>query len=91
MSELKDTSELKKVLGVPVRWELNNFFKNYWNPNDSRIMPEKYFGIGWDINFYALSKKLGLLKSSITGKDKSLKKKVPKKEETPKEVKEKVS
>ena len=49
------------LLGMPMRWELRNIFKNYWNREEERIFPPKYFGIGWDLNVFALAKRLGLV------------------------------
>ncbi len=61
-------TELKKVLGLPMRWDINNALKNYWNPDDPRLFPEKYFGIGWDVNFYTLTKRLGVIQSNKKAK-----------------------
>lgn len=51
-----------KFLGMPARWERQNIFKNIWNRDDDRIFPPKYFGVGWDLNFHALLKKVKLVK-----------------------------
>lgn len=34
---------------------------NMWNPDDSRILTDKTFGVGWDVNFGAVARKAGLL------------------------------
>lgn len=52
----------KTFLGMPMNWDRKNIFKNYWNPSEDRIFPPKSFGVGWDINFYALLKECGILK-----------------------------
>ena len=31
-----------------------------WNPGDSRILTDKAFGVGWDVNFGAVARKTGL-------------------------------
>jgi hypothetical protein len=50
-------------LGMPMNWEwdLRKMARNYWNPDDERIFPPKVFGIGWDVNGYALFRLLGML------------------------------
>ena len=53
---------VKQFLGMPMRWDRKNMFKNYWNPSDSRLFPPKYFGIGWSVNFHAVLNELGLIK-----------------------------
>ncbi len=55
---------IKKFLGMPMRWDRKNMFKNIWNPEDERVFPPKYFGIGWSLNFHALLRKIGLVKTS---------------------------
>ena len=52
---------VKTFLGMPMRWESKNMFRNLWNKEDHRIFPPKYFGIGWDLNFHALLSKMKLL------------------------------
>lgn len=52
----------KTWFGLPMRWDRKNIFKNFWNPDDDRIFPPKYYGIGWDLNVHALLKFLGLIK-----------------------------
>ena len=58
----KQKEFVKKWLGMPVRWERKNMFKNFWNAQDDRIFPPKHFGVGWDINFLALLKGMGIVK-----------------------------
>lgn len=52
----------KTFLGMPIKWDRKNMFKNWWNKESDKIILPKNFGIGWDINFHALSKKMGLVK-----------------------------
>lgn len=58
------TESKEKILGMPMRWDRKKMFSNLWNPNDERIFPPKNFGIGWDLNFHALLKKSGLVKTT---------------------------
>lgn len=59
----KSKKEQKEFLGMPMNWDHKNIFKNLWNKEDDRLFPPKSFGIGWSINFHALGKKVGLIKS----------------------------
>lgn len=61
---------VSEFMGMPLRWEPKNAFKNVWNKDDDRVFPPKYLGVGWDMNFHALAKKLGLV-SSKTKSEKS--------------------
>lgn len=54
--------EQKTFLGMPMKWDRKNMFKNWWNKESDSIILPKNFGIGWDINFHALSKKMGLIR-----------------------------
>jgi hypothetical protein len=56
-----EQSQITTFLGMPMRWELHNLFKNLWNEDEPRIFPPRYFGIGWDLNLHALAKFLGLI------------------------------
>ena len=56
--------ETKTFWGMPMRWEAKKMFRNLWNPEDDRVFPPKYFGVGWDLNLWALGKKAGLVKDS---------------------------
>ncbi len=53
----------KTFLCMPMRWEPHNALKNFWNADDDRILPPKYFGIGWDINLHALLQRVGVIAS----------------------------
>lgn len=35
-----------------------------WNPQSDRVLSEKMFGVGWDVNLAAASKKLSSLKDA---------------------------
>jgi hypothetical protein len=54
--------ELEHFLGMPMRWVPRKLFRNIWNPQEPRVFPPKYFGVGWDLNFHALAKKARLVK-----------------------------
>lgn len=66
MTKNNDEKELKKLMGLPMRWDRKNAFKNIWNSDDDRIFPPKYFGIGWSMNFHALLKSAGLINSQTS-------------------------
>jgi hypothetical protein len=53
---------VKQFLGLPMRWDHKNIFKNLWNKEDDRIFPPKQFGIGWSVNFHALFRETGMIK-----------------------------
>lgn len=54
--------KIPTFLGMPMRWEPHNAFKDLWNPQDDRVFPPKYFGIGWGLNVHALGRKVGLIR-----------------------------
>jgi 5-formyltetrahydrofolate cyclo-ligase len=58
-------------LGMPMNWEwdVRKMARNYWNPDDERVFPPKVFGIGWDLNGYALFRRLGVLPGRETRKE----------------------
>ena len=62
MTENQNSNESRTFLGMPVSWDRERMFWNVWNPQESRILLPKYFGIGWDINFHALLKKAKLIR-----------------------------
>jgi Family of unknown function (DUF5808) len=33
---------------------------NVWNPDDARVLTDKTFGVGWDVNLGAVARKTGL-------------------------------
>ncbi len=61
MKNNKDDKNIETFLGMTMRWDRKNAFKNLWNKEDDRVFPPKYFGIGLDINLHALLKKTGIL------------------------------
>ena len=62
----QQTEDISKFWGMPMRWEAWNMLKNLWNPEDERVFPPKYFGVGWDLNLHAVGKKVGLVKGDET-------------------------
>jgi len=40
---------------------LERLKSNMWNPEDSRVLTDKTFGVGWDVNLGAVARKAGLL------------------------------
>ncbi len=64
MESRDQNKDIKKWMGMPMRWDPQNMFKNLWNPHDDRIFPPKYFGMGWSLNFHALLKKNGIIKGT---------------------------
>lgn len=62
MTKQDQDKNVKDCMGMPMRWDHKKIFKNLWNSEDDRILPPKYFGIGWDLNLHALLKKTGLIK-----------------------------
>lgn len=70
----KDSKNTKKTFcGMPMNWESEKIFKTIWNKEDDRLFPPKAFGIGWTINFHAVGRKVGLLKTSQKIKNKDSK------------------
>lgn len=65
MKKDKDNKASKEFFGMPMNWDHKSIFKNLWNKEDDRLFPPKSFGIGWTINFYAVGKKLGLIKTEV--------------------------
>lgn len=58
----KQNEDVKEFLGMPMRWDRKNMFKGLWDPEDDRIFPPKYFGIGWTLNFHALLRNCHVIK-----------------------------
>lgn len=57
-----DTVLEGRFLGLPVRFDAVHAFDNFWSrDNDSIFLPTN-FGIGWDVNFRAIAKHLGLVR-----------------------------
>jgi Family of unknown function (DUF5808) len=47
--------------GMPVSWDLENWYKSMWNAQDHRLSPPKRVGIGWTINFRELLRRLRIV------------------------------
>lgn len=62
MNDRQQQQQQPTFLGMPMNWEwdLRKMARNYWNPDDERVFPPKVFGIGWDVNGYALLRRLGM-------------------------------
>ena len=58
MAKKSEDRDVKRFLGMPMRWDARRMFDNYWNRNEDRILLPRNFGIGWDINFHALVKRV---------------------------------
>lgn len=56
--------EQKKFLGMPMNWDRKQPFKGLWDAESDNLFPPKNFGIGWTINFHAMFRKLGIIKTS---------------------------
>lgn len=59
----KEDKNQKEFLGMPMNWDTKNIFKNMWNKENDDLFPPKAFGIGWTVNFHAVLKAMGLIKS----------------------------
>ena len=59
----------REFLGMPMNWDSKNMFQNFWNRKDDELFPPKRFGIGWDVNFHALLRSLGLIKKNKSSQD----------------------
>lgn len=66
---MSKSDKAKKFMGMPMRWERKNIFKNIWNTEDDQIFPPKFFGIGWDLNLHAVLKWAGMLKNKKSNPD----------------------
>ena len=64
MSKKVKDKGVKSFLGLPMRWDRKNMLKDIWDPQDDRVFPPKHFGIGWGLNFHAVLKRAGIVKSS---------------------------
>lgn len=51
-----------RVLGMTVKFDAMHAFNNFWNPDDTRVFPPTNFGLGWDVNFHAVLRNLGLIR-----------------------------
>jgi hypothetical protein len=51
-----------RFLGMPVRFDAVHAFDNFWSRDSQRVFIPTNFGIGWDVNFRAIAKHLGLVR-----------------------------
>jgi len=58
-------------LGMPMMWDRKNPFRNLWNADSDELFPPKSFGIGWTINFHAVARKAGIIKTTPKNKPKN--------------------
>lgn len=49
-------------LGMPVKFDPVHAFDNFWNAQDDRVFLPTNFGLGWDVNFRAILRNLGLIR-----------------------------
>ena len=63
----------KTFLGMPMTWDRKHPFKNLWNAENDELFPPKSFGIGWTINFHAVARKAGIIKTASENKTKNSK------------------
>ena len=69
MTKKIDEQPIQNFMGLPMRWDRKNAFKNLWNVDDDRVFPPKHFGIGWSLNFHALLKSAGVINSEPNVRD----------------------
>jgi hypothetical protein len=54
-----------RFLGLPYDWRRPTWSRvreRAWNPHDPRLLTPKSFGWGYDINFYALLARMGIVR-----------------------------
>lgn len=57
----KDRTWQGYAFGVPYDFRPptpERFIQRWWNPKDDRILTPHFFGVGWSINLYQLSKRM---------------------------------
>ena len=59
----------KRFLGMPMAWDFaalrpRRIVGRLWNAQEDRILEPKPFGVGWSVNFHALGRRLGLIRST---------------------------
>jgi len=60
-----DRRDTGTFLGVPYDWRRPTWSRvraRTWNPRDSRLLTPKSFGWGYDINFYELLARVGIVR-----------------------------
>lgn len=69
MIKKPDDQPIQNFMGLLMRWDHKNAFKNLWNADDDRVFPPKHFGFGWSLNFHALLRSTGILNSESKVRD----------------------
>jgi hypothetical protein len=59
----------RRFLGMPMGWDIKSLYpprvmRGLWDASDERILRPRTFGIGWSVNFHALGRRLGLIRST---------------------------
>ena len=49
-------------LGMPVNWDWQNWNKGVWNAEDHRLFPPTPIGIGWNINFREVLRRMRIVR-----------------------------
>lgn len=60
-----DTRGTGTFLGLPFDWRRPTWFpveERAWNPHDPRLLTPKSFAWGYDINFYELLARMGIVR-----------------------------
>jgi hypothetical protein len=66
--------DVRTFMGLPMRWErsprkaVRGTLRNTWNPDDDRVFLPKVWGIGWDVNFHAVLRRMGMAQNAAMGK-----------------------
>ena len=62
---MKPNRKAGKFLGLPYDWRalsISRVKQRMWNANDQRVLTPKVLGWGYTINFYALARRIGLIR-----------------------------
>ena len=59
----------RRLLGMPMGWDVKALFprrvmRRLWDASDEQILTPRTFGVGWSVNFHALGRRLGLIRST---------------------------
>jgi uncharacterized membrane protein len=57
-------SASRTFAGMPMNWDWRHWYRGLWDPADDRLFPPRRFGIGWSLNFHAILKRIGVVKTS---------------------------
>jgi len=49
-------------LGMPVNWDWQNWYKGVWNAEDHRLFPPTRIGIGWNLNFREVLRRMRIVR-----------------------------